>query len=638
MKIDNELIIEAKEILGKRAADIIASGMSIAKWNQKELKGCCPFHSEKTPSFIWDHKHNCFKCFGCGKTLDIVEYYMDYKRMNFIEAIKELFKETNTKYDFEDLNVRNRKNKENKPYIYPEAVENNSVEEIKDYLALRCISKETLLKCGIKQNKGNIVFEYKNENGVLLLVKYRPARKVVKPDIKTWAQKGKDTAPVLFGMDKIDTTKPLLICEGEIDRLSCIEAGFNNTVSVPFGAGNYSWIEYNWEWLEQFNQIIVWSDNDEAGQKMKDEIIPRLGEYRCKIVKGKRNDINLQLYADGKESIMKSISNAKEVPIKDIVSMEDVGEFDINKVPKIRSGYTQLDKYISGFVIPSVNVITGVNSSGKSTLINQMCVCEPLEQGYKTFIISAELPSRQLKSWIEFPMAGPENIKEFDNGPNKPKGYYVDKKIKYEMSKWYKNKIFFYENKDDDYSKTAIFKKMEEMVRKYGIKNILIDNLMMIDLECNSYELNKHQKEFVLNLKRFTKRFNCVIHLIAHPRKLDAIRRLSKLDVCGSGDITNLADYVMAIHRVKDEEKEPTEVKGKTIPGCPFDCILDLFKNRPLGYQDKAIGLHFNYRSKRYYGDSDNEYKKYKWEDMRDKMEIRPEFIYKEQDVKCPWD
>ena len=68
-------------------------------------------------------------------------------------------------------------------------------------------------------------------------------------------------------MHQADPSKPLLITEGEIDRLAAIESGFKNAVSVPFGAENYHWIEENWGWLEQFDEIIVWSDNDDAGKE-----------------------------------------------------------------------------------------------------------------------------------------------------------------------------------------------------------------------------------------------------------------------------------------------------------------------------------------------------------------------------------
>lgn len=94
--------------------------------------------------------------------------------------------------------------------------------------------------------------------------------------------KNADTSNLLFNMNRINTTAPLLICEGEPDCLSAIEAGFTNTVSVPLGSGNFHWIEENWDWLEQFDSIIVCSDNDEAGQKCKKRlcIVSAAGELR----------------------------------------------------------------------------------------------------------------------------------------------------------------------------------------------------------------------------------------------------------------------------------------------------------------------------------------------------------------------
>lgn len=626
MNIPQDLIKQAKESLGSRAAEIIASGLNLNKWDQRNLKGCCPIHHEKTPSFSWNKKNNSFKCFGCGATMDILEYYTNHENLSFLEAVKKLFEETNTHYEFEEHQIV-------KSYKYPIEEKNNTRAKVEEYMATRGISKETLDKRGIKQDsKGNIVFEFRDQYGKLMLVKYRPSRKVVKPDIKTWCQKDKDTTPLLFGMDKVDTTKPLLITEGEIDSLACIEAGFNNTVSIPFGAGNYHWIEYNWEWLEQFEKIIIWSDNDVSGEQMKKEVIPRLGEYRCFTVQSKYKDANIHLYKEGKESVLRSITQAKDVPIKDIIDMADVPEYDVNRAEKIKTGFNGLDKWISGFVLGTLDIITGINSSGKSTVINQMCICEPLELGYKTFIYSGELQQSQLRSWIEFPMAGPDAVKEYNNGPNQPIGYYVPKEIKQAMREWYRGKIHIYSNEDDNTAK-SILKKMEELAKKYGVKNFVLDNLMMIDLECSEYELLKKQKEFVLSLKRFARRYNSVVHLIAHPRKTDIIKRLTKMDVAGTGDITNLADYVLAVHRVTPSEKETLySKKGEVIQeGCPYDNILDLFKNRPMGHQDKVIGLHFDMASKRMYGDSDDLERQYSW--SKEKTDGVQEVF-----VKCPWD
>lgn len=629
-EIDIDLVQQAKKDLGERAAEIIATGLGVDKWDHKQLKGLCPFHNEKTPSFVWNKKDNHFKCFGCGETVDIIDYYMQ-SGMTFREAAKELFKETGTYY--EDIQER-PVTKERKPYKQPTVEDRIATGKVQAYLELRKISKSTIDYAGVKDDlKGNIAFEFYDDKDRLMLTKYRPARKLGKGDNKNWCQKGADTSPILYGMHQADPSKPLLITEGEIDRLAAIESGFKNAVSVPFGAENFHWIEHNWDWLEQFEEIIVWSDNDEAGERMSKEVVPRLGSHRTKYVKSNYEDINLQLFKAGKESVMKSIADAKYVPIKDIIKMADVEDYNPSDMEKIKSGLNGLDRFIGGWFLGSLNVITGINGSGKSTFINQSCVCEPVNQGYKTFVMSGELTNRQLRNWIEYPMAGKENITSVDNGLNEPTTYYVNKKVKEKMRKWYKDDIYFYDN-DLDYTATSILKKMEELAKRYGVKVFLLDNLMTIDLECNNFELNMKQKDFVKDLVIFARRFNAVVHLVAHPRKTETVQRLSKMDVAGSGDITNLAHYVTAIHRVTDNEKEDKlDKRGDLVEeGCPFDCIVDLFKNRPMGHQDKSIGVQFDMASKRFYGESDDVNKTYGWENIN-----APKGFQMVYDPDCPF-
>ena len=69
-------------------------------------------------------------------------------------------------------------------------------------------------------------------------------------------------------MNRINVSAPLIITEGEIDCASLIESGFTNAVSVPLGAGNTHWINENWDWLQQFEEIIICSDNDEPRTKI----------------------------------------------------------------------------------------------------------------------------------------------------------------------------------------------------------------------------------------------------------------------------------------------------------------------------------------------------------------------------------
>lgn len=54
--------------------------------------GLCPFHNEKTPSFTVSQSKGIFKCFGCGKGGNVVNFIMEHERLNYVEALKFLAK------------------------------------------------------------------------------------------------------------------------------------------------------------------------------------------------------------------------------------------------------------------------------------------------------------------------------------------------------------------------------------------------------------------------------------------------------------------------------------------------------------------------------------------------------------------
>jgi DNA primase catalytic core len=56
-------------------------------------KGCCPFHNEKTPSFLVSDVKGIYKCFGCGKGGNAINFVMELQTLSFIEALKEIAKQ-----------------------------------------------------------------------------------------------------------------------------------------------------------------------------------------------------------------------------------------------------------------------------------------------------------------------------------------------------------------------------------------------------------------------------------------------------------------------------------------------------------------------------------------------------------------
>ena len=210
MLIDIEKIEQAKDIISKETPDIIADLLSIESWDANNKKGCCPFHNEKTPSFIWNKRSHKFHCFGCNRNVDIIDAYMA-TGLTYIQAVQKLFELAGINYSFGEAGIKTKRD-----YVYPHLEDSGDRGQIYDYLGKRCISQTTIDNAGVTQDdEGNICFNYYDECDVLTMVKKRPSRRVKKGENKTWCQKGSDTAPLLFNMNKINVLSPLVVCEGE---------------------------------------------------------------------------------------------------------------------------------------------------------------------------------------------------------------------------------------------------------------------------------------------------------------------------------------------------------------------------------------------------------------------------------------
>ena len=72
------------------AADItdVVSGFVTLRRRGVNMLGLCPFHNEKTPSFTVSPSKGIFKCFGCGKGGNVVNFIMEHESLSYPEALK----------------------------------------------------------------------------------------------------------------------------------------------------------------------------------------------------------------------------------------------------------------------------------------------------------------------------------------------------------------------------------------------------------------------------------------------------------------------------------------------------------------------------------------------------------------------
>lgn len=636
MQIDREAILQAKEKLGDRNAQIIVEELGITDFDEKNMKCCCPFHQEDHASFIYNKKAFNFRCFGsCGRSYDILDVFM-YKGATYAEACKKLFELAEMPYSFGELGVKTKRH-----YRYPHEVPCTDKSKVYAYFEQRKISRETLDALDVRQDsEGNVVFNYYDTNDVLTMVKYKPSHKVQHGQAKCWCQQNSDTAPLLFNMNRINVNSPLLICEGEPDCLSAIEAGFKNAVSVPLGSSNLHWIDENLEWLDQFESIIICADNDDAGVKMQKECVPRLGSWRTKVVDipaipigntGRvTKDLNEILYVCGKDKVLELILDAKDSPIPSVADLSDVEPTEYEDVDGVTTGLKAIDDELMRLFFGTLTIVSGQPGSGKSSLLTQLA-CNSLDNDISTWLFSGELPNGVEKSWFNYIFAGPRNITDAISRRGNPY-----KKISTttlaEINKTYKGRWHIYR---DDYDNTLdkLIASMTDTVRKYGARCLILDNFMCIDTETSEEEL-RSQTDTIKKLIEFAKKYQVAVILVCHPRKMDAGTNVGIYDIAGTSNIVNLAHRTIGLRRVTDAEREnAAKYSEKRRQLLKYDVIVTVVKDRMFGRQNIDVGLYYDPASRRFFSDMDEYDRRFSWDkkEYKEPLPLPPQLLAEER-------
>lgn len=636
MQIDREAILQAKEKLGDRNAQIIVEELGITDFDEKNMKCCCPFHQEDHASFIYNKKAFNFRCFGsCGRSYDILDVFM-YKGATYAEACKKLFELAEMPYSFGELGVKTKRH-----YRYPHEVPCTDKSKVYAYFEQRKISRETLDALDVRQDsEGNVVFNYYDTNDVLTMVKYKPSHKVQHGQAKCWCQQNSDTAPLLFNMNRINVNSPLLICEGEPDCLSAIEAGFKNAVSVPLGSSNLHWIDENLEWLDQFESIIICADNDDAGVKMQKECVPRLGSWRTKVVDipaipigntGRvTKDLNEILYVCGKDKVLELILDAKDSPVPSVADLSDVEPTEYEDVDGVTTGLKAIDDELMRLFFGTLTIVSGQPGSGKSSLLTQLA-CNSLDNDISTWLFSGELPNGVEKSWFNYIFAGPRNITDAISRRGNPY-----KKISTttlaEINKTYKGRWHIYR---DDYDNTLdkLIASMTDTVRKYGARCLILDNFMCIDTETSEEEL-RSQTDTIKKLIEFAKKYQVAVILVCHPRKMDAGTNVGIYDIAGTSNIVNLAHRTIGLRRVTDAEREnAVKYSEKRRQLLKYDVIVIVVKDRMFGRQNIDVGLYYDPASRRFFSDMDEYDRRFSWDkkEYKEPLPLPPQLLAEER-------
>ena len=522
------------------------NGFLIDKFNQHDLpegktQGICPLCSfdrkpehKKAKCASYDWERGLGTCHNCNKTFQLHSYQ--------------------------------RKGSSEKIYIRPTTpiVLSDISTNVEKWFEGRGISKDTLKELKVTEGSEFMPQTGKSENAIhfnyfigdqLINVKYRDGRK----NFKLY----KGAEKVFYNINSVVGYEYCVIVEGEMDVLSLHEAGVSNAISVPNGAtltsNNLDYLDNCIEYLIDKEKIIIAVDNDDAGQALQQELVRRLGAEVCYISTFEDcKDANEYLLKYGKEKLVQRITAAKPVPLENVTTFRDI-EAEITDFvengfkPGFQIGLPNFDSIFSTYTGQFITV-TGIPSSGKSDFVDQMVIGYNINYQWKTAFASPEnaptyLHAHKLmrKVWQDMPS-------KKDIGTDKWN----------QVAEHINDNFFFIDM--DKYSLEAVLRKGAELVKRKGIKCLVIDPFNKIRSNDASGDVNVYTLDYLSKIEIFAKKYDVLVIVVAHPTKMykDANGRIEEptmYNIKGGGEWYDASYHGILVHR----DYEQRTVKAKIL-------------------------------------------------------------------------
>jgi twinkle protein len=462
------------------------------------------------------------------------------------------------------LHTYQRKGASEKVYIRPKTEPLNEVgTKVEEWFKSRGINKQTLTDLRVGEGQEFMPQTGKQENTIqfnyyigdqLINVKYRDGRK----NFKLY----KGAEKVFYNIDSIVGYDTCVIVEGEMDVLALHEAGIPNAISVPNGAtlnrNNLDYLDNCIDYFDDKTKIIIAVDADEPGQMLQRELVRRLGAEVCYIIDFNGNkDANEYLLEHGAEELRNAIHTARPVPLENVSTLKDIEDelkdFVKNGFkPGFQIGLKNFDDIFSTYTGQFITV-TGVPSSGKSDFVDQMVVGYNQLYGWKTAYASPEnqpvyLHAHKLmrKHWQDMP-----RVDDIDGN-------------KWEQVTNHVNDNYFFIDMDK-YNLEAVLRKGAELVKRKGIKCLVLDPFNKIrDTNAHSDDVNRYTMDYLAKIEAFCKKYDVLTFIVAHPTKMykgqdGKMEEPTMYNIKGGGEWYDASYHGLLVHR--DYDAKTTKVK-----------------------------------------------------------------------------
>ncbi|MBI5037667.1 MAG: DNA primase [Candidatus Kerfeldbacteria bacterium] len=130
--------------------EVLSEYIQMKPAGSNNFKALCPFHGEKTPSFMISKDKQIWHCFGCGEGGDIFGFVMRMEGMEFPEALRHLAQKAGVQLQYQDPTISNKKTlyhdicRNAAEFYHAILVDHPKAQFVRDYLAKRGVSQESI--------------------------------------------------------------------------------------------------------------------------------------------------------------------------------------------------------------------------------------------------------------------------------------------------------------------------------------------------------------------------------------------------------------------------------------------------------------------------------------------------------------
>lgn len=316
--------------------DVVGKYLNLKKVG-KNYVALCPFHPESNPSFTVSPELQIYKCFGCGATGDVIKFIMEYKRITFREAVKELAEiagidlkeywgkseeelkeEDKERYRILRINsiasnmfqkfLFSEEGKYALEYLYSRGLDNNLIKVFqigfapanfsKKLLEMK-IKEEELVKAGILIKRSGYTVEYKeifsdrvvfpiiSEKGEVvgfggrIISEASDEPKYINTPETLLFKKRENLYGIFQAKLPMKEKDRAIVVEGYMDVLMMHKVGLKETVA-PLGT---ALTEEQLQILQKYSKkLFLFFDNDDAGRKATDRTIDLIFQKGLEII------------------------------------------------------------------------------------------------------------------------------------------------------------------------------------------------------------------------------------------------------------------------------------------------------------------------------------------------------------------